>query len=160
MVVSAGCFTLTVVTSVQSNGHKAVQPKACTCHSLWRCLVLCKRARSSARLQARRLPPQPISPRVHRWTLPRAACWLEPPQIPWTQFLWVTSLFCRLTARLQSGSSVFLISLLFTRLIQHHLSWPSKLRKADRRPPPSAGPHSQIPLWVRFSLLGLSVSSL
>lgn len=32
------------------------------------------------------------------------------------------------------ASSVFLISLLFTLLIQHHLPWPSKLWKADRRP--------------------------
>lgn len=32
------------------------------------------------------------------------------------------------------GSTVFLISLHFALLIRHHLSWPSKRWKADRRP--------------------------
>lgn len=50
------------------------------------------------------------------------------------------------------GSSVFLISLLFTLLIQHHLSWPSKLWKADRRPAEcwSAAPNPILTLILPF----------
>lgn len=58
------------------------------------------------------------------------------------------------------GSSMFLISLLFTLLIQHHLSWPSKLWKADRRPRRVLDRSAKSDSWLWFSLLGLSVSSL
>lgn len=124
-----------------------------------RARVLCKCARSSIIPYSgcRCVEPLPAVGllRGQQVTLPRAACWIKPPLHSISlghKFIFQTC--CSASA----GSSALLISLPSTVLIQHHLSWPSKLERSRQTAPPSAGPRRQIRFW--FSLLGLSVSSL
>lgn len=102
--------SVSAVASVQSNGHKAVH-RRCVRVSVRQKMFDLVHVRTVLVIQqpdcscaASLCSPSPQRPQV---TLPRAARWLEPPQIPCTQFLWVTSLFCSLTADSQSAALCF-----------------------------------------------------
>lgn len=74
------------------------------------------------------------SSRRRQVKLPHAACLFKVTSDPLHSISLGHKFIFQTNCSASVGSTVFLISLLFTLLIRHHLSWPSKLWIADRRP--------------------------
>lgn len=112
-LLSSGCITVTVVTPV----------------------LLAKWPRYRALEESvRTLQVGCPSSRRPQVTLPHASCLFEVTSNPLHSISLGHKFIFQTNCSASVGSTVFLISLLFTLLIRRHLSWPSKLWKADRRP--------------------------